>query len=71
MGVMMAFAVLCLTTALAIRGSHLLHGHDWRPHGARPAPRREPISTDEMNAFLWDLYRTNDLVDRLRREPRA
>ena len=71
MGVMVTFAVLCLTTALAIRGSHLLHGHDRRPHEAGPALRREPISTDEMNAFLWDLYRTDDLVDRLRRELKA
>lgn len=69
MGVMLLLAFACLTTALAVRGWHVLHGRDW-PHKDR-ASRLEPISRDEMNSFLKDLYCTDDLVDRLRREPRA
>ena len=71
MGLVLVLAFVLVTTALAIRGLRLLHADDPRPQACGPATHPEPISRAETNAFLQDLYRTDDLVDRLRREPRA
>ena len=69
MDVMLLLAFACLTTALAIRAWHSLHGRE-RSRTDRDRGH-EPITGAEMNSFLRDLYCTNDLIDRLRRESRT
>lgn len=75
MGLTFGLSVCLLAAALMIRFWPLLREQARGPEANRPGQRvvwpRGPISRDEINLFLWDLYRADDLIDRLRRELRS